>query len=214
MINVSPAGGILSGAGISGNMFSAFNAGSGTHTINYVYTDANGCAASDSLQMLVFPTTLVNLTASDNGVCMDDADVTLTGLPAGGVYSGTGVTGNTFDPSVGNGPHVVTYTYTDANSCIFTGTTTISVGLCTGVDEQAAANGISIFPNPAANEMQIVLNEISTVAIFNSLGENVMNLQLAKGSHVIELNTLAEGIYIVQTQNANGSSAQRLIINR
>ncbi|MDP2193361.1 MAG: hypothetical protein Q8K36_02405, partial [Alphaproteobacteria bacterium] len=33
-------------------------------------------------------------------VCIDAADITLVGSPVGGVWSGTGVTGNLFDPSV------------------------------------------------------------------------------------------------------------------
>jgi hypothetical protein len=215
MISGSPAGGIFSGAGISGNTFSAFNAGSGTHTITYMYTDANGCSSSDSLQMFVTPVTLVGLTASDNTVCIDDADVILTGSPSGGVYSGTGVSGNTFDPTVaGAGGQVITYTYTDANSCIFTGTTSLFVSLCTGVEEQVAANGFSIFPNPANAGVQIVLGDDAKLSVFNSLGEIVMEAELTAGTHSINTSTLSEGIYLVRTQNANGISTQRLIINR
>lgn len=40
------------------------------------------------------------------------------GFPAGGIYSGTGVSGNNFDASVaGVGTHVITYLYTDVNGC-------------------------------------------------------------------------------------------------
>ena len=40
------------------------------------------------------------------------------GLPAGGVYSGTGVSGTNFNASLaGVGSHPVTYTYTDVNGC-------------------------------------------------------------------------------------------------
>ena len=41
-----PSGGSYSGPGVSSNMFYAPIAGSGTHTINYAYTDQNGCSGN------------------------------------------------------------------------------------------------------------------------------------------------------------------------
>ncbi|MDD5508892.1 MAG: dockerin type I domain-containing protein, partial [Bacteroidales bacterium] len=58
--------------------------------------------------------------------CPDDMEALLTdppfaltgGLPAGGVYSGNGVTEGWFDPSTaGNGEHIITYAYEDENGC-------------------------------------------------------------------------------------------------
>ena len=46
--------------------------------------------------------------------CLTDPAVTLTGSPAGGVFSGDGISGDTFSPSVaGAGTHSITYTYTN-----------------------------------------------------------------------------------------------------
>lgn len=42
----SPASGTYSGAGVTANVFDPTNAGTGTHTITYSYTDGNGCANS------------------------------------------------------------------------------------------------------------------------------------------------------------------------
>jgi hypothetical protein len=52
-------------------------------------------------------------------VCADATPFALTGgLPEGGIYSGTGVSAGTFDPSVaGVGTHSITYSYNDANGC-------------------------------------------------------------------------------------------------
>ncbi|MBK8340485.1 MAG: hypothetical protein IPK99_11050 [Flavobacteriales bacterium] len=58
-------------------------------------------------------------------VCEDAADITLGGSPTGGTWSGTGVTGNSFDPSVGT--QLVTYSYTDGNGCTASCQTTITV---------------------------------------------------------------------------------------
>ncbi|MEM9144033.1 MAG: gliding motility-associated C-terminal domain-containing protein, partial [Bacteroidota bacterium] len=48
--------------------------------------------------------------------------------PAGGTFSGTAVTGNSFDPAVaGIGTHTLTYSYTDGNGCTNTDMTSIIV---------------------------------------------------------------------------------------
>jgi photosystem II stability/assembly factor-like uncharacterized protein len=44
----SPSGGQFSGAGITGNSFSPAMVGSGTYTVSYTYTDANGCIKTAS----------------------------------------------------------------------------------------------------------------------------------------------------------------------
>ncbi len=50
------------------------------------------------------------------------------GFPAGGTYSGLGVSGDIFDPSLaGPGTHIISYTYTDDNNCTSTVQTTIDV---------------------------------------------------------------------------------------
>ncbi|MBK6965960.1 MAG: hypothetical protein IPH20_19025, partial [Bacteroidales bacterium] len=117
----SPAGGVWSGTGVTGNLF---DPSSGTQTLTYTFTDANLCVNSDQTTIVVNP-----LSAVDAGtygpVCIDGADITLAGSPEGGVWSGTGVSGNLFDPSVGT--QTLTYTVTDANLCVNSAQTTITV---------------------------------------------------------------------------------------
>jgi hypothetical protein len=63
--------------------------------------------------------------------CSNNTSYALTGgTPAGGVYSGTGVTGSNFSASAsGAGLFTLTYTYTDANGCVNSTTNTIRVRL-------------------------------------------------------------------------------------
>jgi|GEM_PF-3544172 len=50
------------------------------------------------------------------------------GLPVGGAYTGTGVSGNMFNPgTAGVGTHTITYSYTNPNGCSNTCTFTITV---------------------------------------------------------------------------------------
>ncbi len=127
----TPTGGVYSGTGVTddGNgmtySFDPAAAGVGVHTITYDYTDANGCSNSATDDVEVFDLPTVTFTALDD-LCIDAGIQTglSDGVPAGGVYSGTGVTddGNgmtySFDPAVaGIGVHTITYTYNDTNGC-------------------------------------------------------------------------------------------------
>lgn len=56
-INASPSGGSFSGPGMNGNQFSPTIAGLGTHTITYLYTDANFCINTASQTLTVMACT-------------------------------------------------------------------------------------------------------------------------------------------------------------
>ncbi len=116
-----PVGGIWSGTGVIGG---SFDPSVGTQNVMYTYTDGNGCTNSAQTTITVNPLPVVT-TGSYGPVCIDAADITLIGSPVGGTWSGTGVTGNSFDPSVGT--QTVTYTYTDGNGCTNSAQTTITV---------------------------------------------------------------------------------------
>ena len=81
-------------------------------------------ATSNSVVMIVNPLPIVSA-GTYGPVCIDAADITLVGSPAGGVWSGIGVNGNLFDPSVGT--QTLNYTYTNVSGCAKMVTTLITV---------------------------------------------------------------------------------------
>ncbi|GAB4279444.1 MAG: hypothetical protein Kow0068_03440 [Marinilabiliales bacterium] len=87
-----------------------------TTTYNVTVTDGSQ-SATDQLTVIVHqdPTLSFTLPAS---FCDNDPPYNLVGSPAGGTFSGTGVTGSTFDPSsVPTGtPIDITYTYDQYNN--------------------------------------------------------------------------------------------------
>ena len=126
----SPAGGVFSGPGVTGNVFNASSVVPGTYTLTYSVTfTANGCTASTSNTIVVNPLPALSWSNVLTNQCITSASYTLTGAtPAGGTYSGIGVTGNNFNASVaGLGLHVITYTYTNSNGCTNSITNTITV---------------------------------------------------------------------------------------
>jgi hypothetical protein len=101
-------------------------------TFNVTVSDGNGCTGVSPIvttQLNPLPTVTLG---SYSNVCLTDAAGALTGgSPAGGSYSGSGVSGGIFDPSIaGIGVHVITYTFTDLNGCTNSATATIEVVDC------------------------------------------------------------------------------------
>jgi trimeric autotransporter adhesin len=138
-----PSGGVFSGPGISGNAFTPSVAGVGLHSIIYTYSDANGCVNSQTQSVNVFALPLVGIFDINPQYCVSDAAVTVSGFPAGGTFSGTGVSGNQFSPTVAGvgGPYSVTYQYTDVNGCTNSSAAQVSVNAVT--DAVAGSGGNS-----------------------------------------------------------------------
>ncbi len=116
-LNGTPAGGTWSGTGVSAGSFDPSIAGVGQHNLTYSLTDANGCSNSCTTPVTVDPLPVMNCGAY-GPVCIASGAVALGGTPAGGTWSGVGVSGSSFDPAVaGAGVHVLTYGFTSAGGC-------------------------------------------------------------------------------------------------
>ncbi|HXH17658.1 MAG TPA: T9SS type A sorting domain-containing protein, partial [Chitinophagales bacterium] len=124
-----PSGGTFSGPGISNNVMMTSIAGAGIHLVQYSFTDNSGCTGDTSLFITINGAPSVTLSGLDTAYCVNDALVLMNGNPAGGDYSGTGVTGHTFNPSLAGtgGPYLISYTYTDTNGCSATATQLVTV---------------------------------------------------------------------------------------
>lgn len=114
-----PVGGTFSGTGVSGAQFTPSVAGTGLKTVTYTYTDANGCTNSLSQQVLINSLPIVGFAGLNSSYCISSPQANLTGFPTGGTFSGTGVSGTTFDPSAAGigGPFNIVYSFTDGNGC-------------------------------------------------------------------------------------------------
>ena len=119
LIDVSPPGGVISGTGVSGQYFDPAVAGEGTHTITYTIPEADGCGGSVSKDFIVVAATQPLILNEDVTFCENETQVLIDVSPSGGVISGTGVSGQYFDPAIaGEGTHTVTYTYTNSTGCM------------------------------------------------------------------------------------------------
>jgi gliding motility-associated-like protein len=98
-------------------------------TVTYTVTGSSmGCNGSNTVVVTVNPLPIVSFAAMPN-TCNNGNSITLNyGSPAGGTYSGVGVTGTSFNPTTaGSGTHTLTYTYTDGNNCTSSASQNIQV---------------------------------------------------------------------------------------
>lgn len=197
-----PAGGSYSGTGVTAGMF---DPSSGTQTITYMYTDANGCSNSIDEDFTVNSLPVVALTLTVDELCVYNSSITLAGAsPAGGTFSGTGVTGSNFDPATaGLGSHTITYMYTDVNGCMNSDTDAMDVDACLSISE-ADKTVISVFPNPGSGLFEVTgLTGTSVVNIVDAQGRAIdFNMVSISNSQVsIDISTMPNGIYLMNVDN-------------
>jgi gliding motility-associated-like protein len=113
----SPTGGVYSGTGVtSGTTFNPSISGAGTFTITYTYTTPLGCINITTKTITVIQSFNLSI-APVNPICVNAPSVTLIPSVAGGIFTGNGVSGTTFNPtSAGVGTHTIGYSI-PGNGC-------------------------------------------------------------------------------------------------
>lgn len=220
LTNGTPEGGVYTGNGISGNTFDPVTAGPGAHTITYTY-DNGTCSNSAQTVVNVYNLPTVTLAPFSN-VALNIPAFTLTGgSPAGGVYSGNGVSGGIFNPEVaGIGTHTITYTYVQ-NSCENSATQTITVDEANGISTVLNGISVKIYPNPNNGKFVLKLNteknQTLSVNVVNSIGMTVyQSIENVSDNHssTIDMSDFSNGIYFIKIYGENINLTERIVIQK
>lgn len=209
------ANGVLSITGSS--------AGSAFYYYLYNWTVAPEACMSPRVPVTVTvgaPNLVYDASAYDT-TCTVTTPFALTGgSPAGGTYSGPGVTGNMFDPmAAGIGTHSITYTYTDSANCTGSAVQQIYVDVCAGVGAQnLIAPALNVYPNPAEDNITIEYaasaKQSAIVTVTNSLGQIVYSDQRNAVAGVnqwnINVSDYAAGMYFVMITSGTEVKTARI----
>jgi hypothetical protein len=122
------------------------------------------------------------------------------GTPAGGVYSGTGIIGTSFHPTLsGPGSFTITYTITDVNGCTFSDSSVIEVVDPNSIEEMDAS--WSIYPNPTEGTLLIRgIQQPQKLEIFDVSGRKLMEVDSYNDGDPINVTSLSTGIYQVSIE--------------
>jgi hypothetical protein len=203
-----------SGTSTTNSINSTVATSGGTITV----TANNGCGSSTAQSLVVTINSLpvVGLTLTTDLLCINAAQVSLSGgSPSGGTFSGAGVSAGNFNPTTaGAGTHVITYTYTDGNSCTNSATDNIVVDLCLGISSGSdLTNHFSVYPNPTNSLVTIETKngQEKNVVIYNSMGQIVFTQLMMTDKLMIDMSAFNSGIYLIQLQSENGFSSEIIV---
>jgi hypothetical protein len=201
----TPAGGSWSGSAdvTSAGVFSPNAVGS----YSLVYSIGVGsCLVSDEINIQVIALPTVAFALEDTLFCTSDAAITLTsGTPAGGVYFGSGVNGNQFDPSLTfSGESTIGYSFTDFNGCSNLVNENIAVEICSWIANADKTKPFDLYPNPSSGVLNIRLPERCSFAemkMYTLDGQLIIQKQLNASTQRFDFSVLSSGVYLIRLQN-------------
>ena len=179
-------------------------------------TSATNCTATTSTSVNVNTLPVVSISLPIDTICDNDPVVALGGTPNGGIFYGTGIQGNEFNPLVsGVGAFPLTYVYTNASGCTDSSADKMHVILCTGINENQSIENFSFYPNPIKENFTIELSgaqgfywailiapDGKVVKAWNA-EQNVKQTFSAEG--------IAAGVYVLKLFSNNHSNIFRFI---
>lgn len=101
----------------------------------------------------------------------------------------------------------------DAKGCISVrAAVSVNVSDCTGLEVDSSTKLYSMYPNPAAEKLNILFpNDIKVKGLLlNALGEVLQSFD-AEGTFHLDLTNLQQGIYFLKMEYNNISSLQKVI---
>lgn len=211
---------ILTSSAASGNVWSNSST-SNTVAIsspgNYsVMQTTNGCSSDPSAIVTITTNPQPTATLSPAGpFCNDSESLILLGSPAGGTYSGSGIAGSVFVPSLATvGSNVIVYHYSDANNCVATASTSIMVLVCSGLTPNTLPyNDVLIFPNPGNGifNLQANIGKIRTVSISDVAGRSVFRKTYDNETNLsFDITKEPDGVYILEISTEIGTTRTRI----
>lgn len=165
-----------------------------------------------------------SITPINNTYYDTSAAITLQANPAGGTFSGTGVSNQTFNPqSAGvGGPYDITYSYTDGNGC--SGEATIQVSVVhantVGIEVIPGISTIQLTPNPSNGNFEVKVNAsqkaLLQLTVTDATGRMVWqdNAWQVDGptTHPVNLQQLPKGIYQLGIANGRDKAGYKVVI--
>jgi len=192
--------------GYAGNSFVINAATTGTYTVTTV-SDATTCQSAGTGNAVVTinlnPT--VTLTPFPNNLCVLAPGINLAnGSPAGGTYTGPGVTNNVLTPALaGVGTHILTYAFTSPQNCSGSASINFVVEVCVS-NKPSVDNNLQIWPNPTSEQLYIRfpgMTQANTTFHATALDGKSIDLTAASsittGEATLAVHALPKGLYLL-----------------
>jgi len=218
---------VNSGTICSGQSFTIVPSGASTYTIqgaNSVvspntstsYTvsgsSSDGCLSANTAtaNVLVNSLPVISISAVSTVICVGESiDLLASGADS---YTWSPLA---FSSSITVTPSITTvYSVVgqDANACENTSAFILQVDECTGIaNTSKSETAIQVYPNPNKGLLNIELPYDAKLIILNTLGQIVYSSMFNAGQHQMNLEQLANGMYVLKIQNGPSSKYFNLI---
>jgi fibronectin type 3 domain-containing protein len=78
------------------------------------------------------------------------------------------------------------------------------------VDENSLLN-VKLYPNPTSGQLSIEAEEMTSVYIYDIVGQCLMQIQTNEGQATLDMSQMQNGIYFIKVNTTNGSVVQRVV---
>lgn len=163
----------------------------------------------------------VSITNLNSTYAADDSPIVLTGTPAGGIFYGTGIMGNTFYPnSAGVGTHTIVYAYQDSLGCSGAICESVTITPALNVNEiNPSDKNLMVYPNPSNGNFRITFDNNKKkdilISVTNLLGQTVYTKKFKNTSvnfdQTIDLSGISDGLYNLTIDGGNYKMSQKII---
>ncbi|MDO9184958.1 MAG: T9SS type A sorting domain-containing protein [Bacteroidia bacterium] len=190
----------------------------GTTTYTCSVTDSKACVQNAMITVTENGIPTVTIAATDTIIEINLDTDSLRGTPTGGIFSGTGVSGTNFDPSLaGLGTWTVTYTYTDENGCTNTASLDITVNMSTDVSTTGTEMlDFEVYPNPSSGIIIIHLKKKTVetkICVYDALGKCLLEKVFTKNDKgKIDLTDLPKGLYSMEIEADGHNLIKKLVL--
>ncbi len=188
----------------------------GTYIISLEVSNSFG--SNSTVQTVVvneLPEVTVTTNDNDNVVCLNDANLQLIGSPSGTSFSGSGISGTSFNPSAaGIGIHLIEASYTNSNGCTGYSSVSITVDACAQISD-LSSHDVKVFPNP--NNGQFFIEGLplgSAFIIYDMHGRKLSEGMIELNTQVINLEKSSEGLYYLEARFAGILSRTRFLVSK
>lgn len=233
-VNPAPTVAVNSGSVCSGQSFTTTPTGASSYTYSTgsavltpslttmpsaVFTNtvtgsnAQGCTNQAVSTITVYALPVLTLTPASTITCVNSGTISLTGSPAGGVYSGTQVSANSFSPAT-TGTFTPVYSYTASTGCANTASASIVVSACTGIGALTGLKpSLSIHPNPNSGEFVVEWPNGAEkhIRVTDLNGRLVYTGSSAQDKITVNIASLANGMYYVQVRSGNTDETMKVM---
>jgi hypothetical protein len=183
-------------------------------TYSVIGTGTNTCARTWTFTQNIVPSP-INVSSTSSLLCVgQSATLTATG---GTAYTWAPVTSTlstvVISPTI-TSSYTVSSQSTVCPSYTWTAVFSQSVSACTGVKEAVASNvSFDVYPNPTSGDLTVELKNgaSKTIEVMDMTGRVVYSSISSNDKIVVNMSTLARGIYYVRVQSNNTIEVARVV---